>query len=31
MQQGDDVAAISGDDQIDRTVALIQQFVTNSL
>jgi len=25
------VAAISGDDQIDRTVALIRQFVTNSL
>ena len=31
VQQGDDVAAISGDDQIDRTVALIRQFVTNSL
>ena len=31
VQQGDGVAAISGDDQIDRTVALIRQFVTNSL
>lgn len=31
VQQGDGVATISGDDQINRTVALIRQFVTNSL